>query len=361
MRDHCIGSVMVKAGVLLLLAGSLFGCAPPPTEPDPFDVFPEKFREEALNHEKLGRYPEALLSWKVVVGLRPDDSEAAWRLLRLQARLQKDAANNFQRGIDFFKQNRKEEARDAFLRTLYLDNFHIQALNYLKNRLTPAHLTVLTAKPGDTLRGIAATRYRDAEKVFLLAEFNAFDPDSPLTPGTEIRMPVLETLKTSEKTSRFPMSLSYPEEKARPPKIQVKARPTKKEVKNSAPFSDAKPKAVAGTPERQKAKSVIDGLIYNKGKRLLGAKKYQQAFDVLAKVDDGYKDVRQIKVFLKRYLNREAEKHYSRGIEYFSAEEFPQAIAQWRRTLSLNPDHRKALNGLERAKKLQNKLGIRHK
>ena len=258
-----------------------------------------------------------------MVGLRPDDSEAAGQLLRLQTRLQKEAENNFQRGVDFFKQNKQEEARDAFLRTLYLDNSHLQALDYLKNRLTPAHIRVLVAKPGDTLRGIAATHYRDAEKAFLLAEFNAFDPDSPLAPGTKIRMPVLETLKISGKVSRPPMSLSYPEEKARPQKTQLKTRPTKKEVGDPSPPSDTKPKAVVGTPENPKAKSVIDGLIYNKGKRLFEVKEYQQAFDVLAKLDDGYKDVRQIKAFLKRYLNREAEKHYSRGIEYFSAERNP--------------------------------------
>jgi len=57
----------------------------------------------------------------------------------------------------------------------------------------------------------------------------------------------------------------------------------------------------------------------------------------------------------KVYDRTAAEKHYSTGIGYFLAEEFPQAIKEWEETLRLDPEHPNARKDIEKARNLLKK------
>jgi len=43
---------------------------------DPFSVFPDRYRQQAMDHEKSGELPRALLCWEIVRALQPVDEEA---------------------------------------------------------------------------------------------------------------------------------------------------------------------------------------------------------------------------------------------------------------------------------------------
>jgi predicted TPR repeat methyltransferase len=55
-------------------------------------------------------------------------------------------------------------------------------------------------------------------------------------------------------------------------------------------------------------------------------------------------------------LAARAESHYRSGVKHFLNEELEKAVAEWEKTLALNPEHRKARQDMENAQRLLDKL-----
>ncbi|MDD5763185.1 MAG: hypothetical protein PHP88_11850, partial [bacterium] len=70
-----------------------------------------------------------------------------------------------------------------------------------KNGGTWAEPRTWTVREGDTLRKIAGEAYRDPDKEFLIAYFNRIPTGSPLSIGTELHLPDVDTgpAKAAEK------------------------------------------------------------------------------------------------------------------------------------------------------------------
>ena len=69
-------------------------------------------------------------------------------------------------------------------------------------------------------------------------------------------------------------------------------------------------------------------------------------------IDENYKDVKEITASIKTKMKNDAEIHYKKGVKYFINEELKKAIAEWEKTLLLNPMHPKAVKDIENAKHL---------
>jgi tetratricopeptide (TPR) repeat protein len=219
--------------LVLLLMSILVGCATAPSpvvvrvekgeEPsaDPFQIFSDKYRVRALEHEKKGELHRALLAWKVVCAFRPDDPESLAKLEQLQERIKDMANTHFRLGLDYLNKGSLQAARKEFLLALACNPEHKEALEYLKTRTTEPDYTTYEVGKGDTIGGIAKKIYGDQRKDFLVVYFNDLGSGDQLRPGTVLKLPVLEPepkpeAKPEAKREAKPKPVS-------PPKVYDKA------------------------------------------------------------------------------------------------------------------------------------------
>ena len=69
---------------LFILVMLILGCAAVPQKPtpekDPFSIFPERYRQQAMGYEKNGELPRALQSWEIVNAFHPTDEEVTKKI-----------------------------------------------------------------------------------------------------------------------------------------------------------------------------------------------------------------------------------------------------------------------------------------
>ena len=178
----------------ILLVALIFGCATappkPPPEKDPYAQFPERYRVQAMEYEKNGDWPKALQCWEVVQAFQPADEEAGKKVAGLKTQMLTLADQHFKKGLSYFQSLSIVAALKEFLLALYYNPDHIEALAYLKNRLTGEDFTLYEVKPGDTLKEVAKKTYQDPQKDFLIAYFNGLGKDPTLAPKSILRLPI---------------------------------------------------------------------------------------------------------------------------------------------------------------------------
>jgi tetratricopeptide (TPR) repeat protein len=178
----------------------------PIVEKDPFKVFPEKFRLQALEAEKNRDFSKALFYWKVVHRFEPRDKVASEKMKALESHLQREADRHFSRGLERFQKNAIQEARREFLLCLTYQPGHAQAMDYLRYKLNEANFLTYETREGDTLKKISREIYRDPDKDFLIAYFNDLEDKNPIKSGLTLKLPVITSIGVTKKT--------YPEEDA---------------------------------------------------------------------------------------------------------------------------------------------------
>lgn len=202
-------------GCLLLAATLLAGCAgsiplrverptekilepaPAPTAetPDNFRGIPDKYRKLADSAEKAGDLRRALLYRKVVNGFAPDDAEDREHVERLERKIRGQVDRHYRAALALEESGETTKALREFLAVLVLDPDHEAAFRRVKNGKNGingragAESRSWTVREGDTLRKIAGDVYRDPEKEFLISWFNRLPAGSPLSIGTELRLP----------------------------------------------------------------------------------------------------------------------------------------------------------------------------
>jgi hypothetical protein len=194
-----MGAPMMPLGpyYLSLILLLIIGCAGQPIsrkEPVPvsaFQIFPQKYRQKALEYERSQESSKALFSWKVVRNFLPDDREALERIAALEKWMQKEAEGHFQKGLDSFHKKSIHEAQKEFLIALTYDPNHTAALDYLKHRLPEFEYILYKTKEGDTVKRIAGEIYKDPEKGFLIEYFNDLVSGAGLKPGMALKLPVI--------------------------------------------------------------------------------------------------------------------------------------------------------------------------
>ena len=343
----------------ILLVALIFGCATappkPPPEKDPYAQFPERYRVQAMEYEKNGDWPKALQCWEVVQAFQPADEEAGKKVAGLKTQMLTLADQHFKKGLSYFQSLSIVAALKEFLLALYYNPDHIEALAYLKNRLTGEDFTLYEVKPGDTLKEVAKKTYQDPQKDFLIAYFNGLGKDPALAPKSILRLPILESPQTKPPTQTKEMVMD-PKEVLADPKgtkeMMAKAVTQFKSNRFMETVSITE-EVLLYDPSNREARDLTNASYYQMGKGFHQGKRYQEALASLSRVDPGYRDVTELIVSAKRQL---AEVHYISGIKYFTEEKLDKAIQEWEETLKLNPQHPKAKGDMENAARLLQKL-----
>ena len=360
----------------LVLALFIFGCAAVPPKPppektpeqvpgkapvkpaekapvkDPFSVFPDRYRQQAMDHEKNGELPRALLCWEIVRALQPTDEEAGRKIAALKGQIQSVADQHFKKGVSHYQSRSIPAARKEFLLTLYYSPDHSDALSYLKDKLNEEDYLLYEVKEGETLKDIAKKVYNDPQKDSLIAYFNALGKDPKLAPRTTLRLPLLETPQTKPVTEPREMPGETGEYSAELKEKMGKAMASFK-GKNYKETLSITEEILLYNPADKEARELANGSHYQMGKSLSQGKKYPEALEQFNRVDPGYQDVTALKASVEKQL---AEAHYISGIKYFTEEKLDQAVKEWEETLRLNPQHPKAKGDRENALRLLQKL-----
>lgn len=209
-------------GCLVLAAALLAGCAGSiphrverPTEtvpepaatptaetPDNFRGIPGKYRELADSAEKAGDLRRALLYRKVVDGFTPEDGDAREHVERVERKIRGQVDRHYRAGLALEEGGETAKALREFLSVLVLDPEHEGAFRRVKygkigknvkNGGAGTESRSWKVREGDTLRKIAVEVYRDPDKEFLIGYFNGLPAGSPLSIGTELLLPDVDT------------------------------------------------------------------------------------------------------------------------------------------------------------------------
>lgn len=316
----------------------------PVTEKDPFEKLPEEYRLKAMEFEQRGDLAKALFSWRIVHRFKPGDGESAQEIEALETRIRLEADKHFLQGLEHLKKNSIQEARREFLIALTYNRDHDQALDYLRSKLTEPDSIQYKIKDGDTLRRIANQIYHDPEKDFVIAYFNDLNSNGRLRPGTTLRLPNIEAVMTTKP--------AYPEEMLNKAKASLNAR----SYGRAASFAE---KVLEYAPTNSEANELKNASYYQLGTSLLQKKDYRESLRAFKKVDPTYKNVRETISDIEKRLRdqkAEAENLYLKGVKYFVAQELDAAVKEWEKTLKLDPDHPKAKNDLEKARRMRENL-----
>ncbi len=365
MRERFSRQIPAWAFLLLILIG---GCAeaPPRSAPQPAEApppapsaeefarkFVEKYRARGLEFEQKKDWPQALWSWKIVLGFLPNDESVRKKVEELRQLTMELSNQHFRNGVAQFQKNALIQARKEFLTALYFNPEHKEALLYLKEKIQGEEFTAYEVKKGETLKEIARKKYGDPRKEFIIAYFNDLPSNARLAPRTVLRLPILETLKIKEKSEP---EEEYPEPPERPSAnieellAAAQGHLTARRYKESI---DVAGKILETDPKNKEARGLISLACYQNGKTLIQAKKFPEALAALNRVDPGYKDVKESILYVKKQLS---EAHYLRGVKFYTEQELEKAIQEWETTLAYDPNHTKARRDIENARSLLQRL-----
>ncbi len=123
----------------------------------------------------------------------------------------------------------------------------------------------------------------------------------------------------------------------------------KKQYDRVALLADAVAKA---EPSNRKATELANKAYYKMGKHACKNNDYMTALEMFDQVAPDYRDVRTWKVRARKEKKKKAEIYYKTGVKYFVEEELKKAIAAWKKTLILYPEHPTAEKDVKNAKEL---------
>lgn len=105
-------------------------------------------------------------------------------------------------------------------------------------------------------------------------------------------------------------------------------------------------------PENGKAKELSNAANYALGKQLLDKGEEATAVKYLKAADKSYQDTEQLLSLALARMRSQAETYYRSGVKHFINEDLEKAVKDWERALSLNPNHPKARQDIENARRL---------
>jgi len=295
----------------------------------------------AKEYEESGEIYGALLCWQVLSVLNPKEQEYAGRFRQLKYESQQAAKRHVEIGELYFNKNQFESARREFLTALRYNPDHPQALDYLKNKIFPAISKTYQIQKGDTLVNIAENVYQDPDKYYLIAVYNDLEVDQPLIAGKNLKLPVLDP--------DLALPLVDVAGELKNARTLFLSREYEKVLPSTA-------KVLSIDPSNTEAADLKNAALYQIAKSLRQQQKYLEALDILKKMDPRYKGVQKDVAEVKGLLKKQAEEYYRMGVNFFVNEEIDKAIKSWEKTLLLNPQHPKAGQDIEKARRLLNKL-----
>jgi tetratricopeptide (TPR) repeat protein len=334
------------------LALFIQGCAIPPasepaplrTDSDAFRVVYEAYAKRAVLHEKSGDLQEALLCWRVTHRLSPSDPKPEEAIKRIESHIEAEASRHYETGLKRYQQGDMRGAQRAFLSCLAYNPHHEAALTHLKSMHGngPDFIAYRT-KGGETPKVIAQRVYKDPDLSFVIAYLTGIEEDRQAGPGLTMRLPVLQGVLSS---------------RARPayPETALKEARTYFQEGNYQEAVSAAETVLGHDPTNREAIALAKDAYYHLGTFFFRERRYEEALWALRNVPMDYKNTGEITGHIQKYLENRAELHYKKGMAYYSADKFEEALKEWQETLRLNPNHPKAGQDIQKLDRMLKKL-----
>ena len=361
-------------GMVLVLGG----CAtvPPGREPSRADlVGPTRTRARAL--ERDGQLRPALLEWKVARAIDPNDAEARASETRLAARIDSLVAAKIGDARAALQRSAPLQARQALLSALALDPFNATAADLLRG-IGDVEFASYTVRPGDTLASIAERYYGDRARGEVIWETNNLPPGKPLAVGAVLRIPEIRGVpfyvpgRTPPATVVAVVAAPRAPERATPPPPTPAPAPGVATPSDEPPDVNPQLADVRDALDRKEFASALSDIdrylaenprdregaelkklaLYRQGQSALENRKYDDSYrslTLLAKLQPDYQDAAMLLAQARRQV---IDRHYQQGIRLFREEKLPEAIAEWKLVLEMEPQNANARRNIDQAERL---------
>ena len=362
----------MRVAAVLGVALVLGACATLPAKTE--IAAPSHAKAKAL--EAQGRLRPALLEWKIARTIDPNDAEARANEARLAARIEGLVASKVNEARAALQRGAALQARRTLLAALALDPANGTAAEMLRG-IGDVEFVTYTVRAGDTLASLAERYYGDRARGEVIWETNNLPPRKPLVAGAVLRIPEIPGLpfyapgrKPPPPTTTAAVPPHTPERPA--PERPVPERPAPEPRQDEPPeinplladvreAIDRKEFAAAladvdrylsQNPRDREGAELKKLALYRQGQTALEEKKYDDSYRVLtqlAKLQPDYQDVSSL---LPQARRQAVDSHYQEGIRLFREEKLPEAIAEWKIVLELEPQNANARRNLEQAERL---------
>lgn len=280
----------------------------------------QKHRDLATQSEAAGNIPLALDEWKIVLEYVPSDPEATERmeqlsasLLSAQSKAARDLENqaiintHFQAGLRFYQGNEYVRARAEWRAIIEVDSTHAEAQDYLKRTQQKID------QQFQAHRRRAVQFEKESRLVEAMGEWNNVQV---LDPGNR---------EAEQAVSRIRQ------------RIESQSRDL-----------------------TQASSSLRRVNLYNNALQDYNQGNYQLAKDgleELLRLQPGHEEARNLLALTKRKLTplTKAEeeairKHYLKGMQFFSKDQYGEAIAEWQKILEIDPTNESVRRNIQEAR-----------
>jgi len=352
----------------------------PPAPPRQALAAPYNDRAQAL--ESDGRLREALQARQIALTINPDDAAARAAVAALQAKIEEQVAIHFKEGRAATQRGAQVVARRHYLAVLALDPNNRAAFDALREQTQEVDGISHTVKARETLAGLASEYYGNRALAEVIAETNKLQPNARLNPGMVLKIPEVPGVTLNRPGARPPApraplptapgapTAAAPPGPAPPPPPREEAaevNPLLAEAREAADrldygqaLSDID-QLLASSPRNADALTLKKQVLYSQGKQQLDQRKYRDSYatlNQLSRIAPNYEDSATL---MRQTRTRLIDEYYNSGIRYYREEKLPEAIAQWKAVLEIDPQHVNARKNLDQAERLLKQLDERRK
>jgi len=118
---------------------------------------------------------------------------------------------------------------------------------------------------------------------------------------------------------------------------------------------------LASTPNNPEVLTLKKSVLYSQGKAQYDQRQYKESWATLGQLVRIAPNYQDAPALMRQSKSRLIDDHYSRGIRYFREEKLPEAIAEWKAVLAIDPQHVAARKNLEQSERLLKSLDERRR
>ncbi len=346
---HKIPSLLLCLGMLWAAAG----CAVIPSKQTAAE-FRDSALAQAEAHEAAGDLVAALDKYRIAMTVDGENAAAAEGVRRTAQRLQASACRFYEAGVRLQGQGRDLQARQHFLTALRLWPEHAKALAALMERGQPSQTDhiVHVVQPGENLSQIAARYYGDPRKFDLIAAYNQIKDAATIRAGQELKMPVQPGGGTPEKESRAGLPAAALNLAGNQPGSDPGCETDQTavyreqgiEMFEEGNYADAVvefSKVLGLSPDDAQAASFCHQSYFRIAMKRFEDENYLGAIDGFTRSLAYQRDCRQCHAYIEKSKSRYMEIHYKLGMQHYSREQILEAIREWEKVKSIDPQYKK--------------------
>ena len=229
-------------------------------------------------------------------------------------------------------------------------------------------------RAGETLGSLAERYYGDRSRSEVIWETNHLPPGRPLAVGSTLKIPEIPGLPfvapgakpatpaatVATLTPAAPAPALKPPPAAAPPVSEEppEVDPMLADIRDAIDRKDYAAaladidRYVAVNPGDRELVELRKLTLYRHGYALLEQKSYDEGYKTLRQLARLQPDYLDITSLVQQARRQVIDHHYQEGIRHFREERLEDAVAEWRRVLDMEPQHRNARRNIEQAERL---------